>query len=303
MQAEELKRTARNRWRSIFNSLGIDVGYGSHQPCPVCGGKDRFRFDDKDGDGCYYCGGCGPGDGLSLVMKVFRISLPESIQKVAEIVGYCEINHQKVKKDPTKRLNAIWTSSVPLSGGDPASKYLRNRGLLYRPDCLRFCKSCFEPDTKKNMPAMIALVKDMNGDNITIHRTYISYEGNKANIRSPKKLMPGKKKISGCAIRLFSPGEVLGVAEGIETSIACKQLLDIPTWAAISTSGVESFIPPDGIKKIIIFADRDPNYAGEKAAYSLAHKLYVQDFIVDVVVPDILGDFNDVLVNQSPKNT
>ena len=41
-----------------------------HGPCPVCGGKDRFRFDDKGGTGSFYCSQCGPGDGIELVKRL-----------------------------------------------------------------------------------------------------------------------------------------------------------------------------------------------------------------------------------------
>ena len=43
-----------------------------HQACPVCGGSDRFRFDDKEGRGTWFCNQCGAGDGLKLVESVQR---------------------------------------------------------------------------------------------------------------------------------------------------------------------------------------------------------------------------------------
>ena len=61
---------ARHRWREILPQLGIETRFltNKHGPCPLCGGKDRFRFDDKDGSGSYYCR-CGPGVGVILVCK------------------------------------------------------------------------------------------------------------------------------------------------------------------------------------------------------------------------------------------
>ena len=35
--------------------------------CPMCGGKDRFRFDDKGGRGTWICSQCGAGDEIELV--------------------------------------------------------------------------------------------------------------------------------------------------------------------------------------------------------------------------------------------
>ncbi len=53
--------------------LGMKVIKNRHQACPVCGGADRFRFDDKRGRGTWFCNQCGAGDGLKLVEKVFGV--------------------------------------------------------------------------------------------------------------------------------------------------------------------------------------------------------------------------------------
>ena len=50
-----------HRWLAILPALGVPSHFlrNKHGPCPVCGGKDRFRFDDKDGKGTFFCNGCG----------------------------------------------------------------------------------------------------------------------------------------------------------------------------------------------------------------------------------------------------
>ena len=59
---------AQGHWTKILISNGIDEKFlkNKHGPCPVCGGKDRFRFDNKDGRGTFFCNHCGPGDGVGL---------------------------------------------------------------------------------------------------------------------------------------------------------------------------------------------------------------------------------------------
>jgi formamidopyrimidine-DNA glycosylase len=37
-------------------------------PCPMCGGKDRWRFTDIDGKGTWWCNGCRGGNGFALAM-------------------------------------------------------------------------------------------------------------------------------------------------------------------------------------------------------------------------------------------
>ncbi|EMK4050013.1 DNA primase, partial [Salmonella enterica subsp. enterica serovar Newport] len=58
-----------------------------HQSCPVCGGSDRFRFDDKQGRGTWFCNQCGAGDGLKLVEKVFGVTPSEAAGKVNAVTG------------------------------------------------------------------------------------------------------------------------------------------------------------------------------------------------------------------------
>ncbi|MDM4912857.1 primase-helicase zinc-binding domain-containing protein [Escherichia coli] len=55
----------------VLAGLSIDVPDSSrrHAPCPACGGKDRFRFDDN-GRGSFICNQCGAGDGLDLIKRV-----------------------------------------------------------------------------------------------------------------------------------------------------------------------------------------------------------------------------------------
>ena len=297
------KELAQGKWDEIYSALGISVGTGKHQPCPVCHGRDRFRLIKDHPNGEYYCNGCKPGDGLSLVMKYFNIDYKSACEKVDAVLGvkssfgydaeakrkYREAKEQyKKNKD---RLIYLWKNSKRLTGKCDASLYLKRRGLSVIPDtaALRYIESCHEPDTGKKYSAMLSTFY-MPGDKaeaVTIHRTYLNGSG-KAPIEKPRKLMPGLKQLAGGAVRLFECNDVLGVAEGVETAIAAHELWDIPVWATLSTSLMESFEPPRNIKHILIFADKDMNYAGERAAYVLANRLCVKNKIhVDVEVPKL----------------
>lgn len=63
---------------------------GRHGPCPGCGGKDRFRFDDREGGGTFICsqGGRGnlAGDGFELLKHITGKSFPQVLEMVGEIV-------------------------------------------------------------------------------------------------------------------------------------------------------------------------------------------------------------------------
>ena len=305
MDAKQIKQQANGKWHGVMSALGISVpgDTNQHSACPICGpgeNSHRFRFDDKNGDGTWICTQCGAGDGIELVKRSKNISLPDTLKMIAGVSGACECKPKPHKPDidPAKALNSLWQSSKPLDGKDPVSQYLRARGLVIeRPKCLRYCPQCYESKTKTHYPAMIAKVTSPDGKPVSLHRTYLDGKGGKAQLESPKKLMKGKSGIKGSAIRLYPPkDDLIGVAEGVETAISATQLFSIPTWALISTSIMEGFVPPDGIRRVTIFADNDSNYAGQKSAYALANKLFLKDYIVEVVVPDEVGDFNDVVL-------
>ena len=97
MKINEITTEAVGKWQSIFNSLGIEVGNGKHCPCPVCGGKDRFRFDNKNGRGTYICNQCGSGDGLELIKNYYHFDSKKASSKVAECLNLN--NHKATSSD------------------------------------------------------------------------------------------------------------------------------------------------------------------------------------------------------------
>lgn len=87
-QLDDVKAKAQGLWdNTIFPSFGIEVVFKKKKPCPACGGRDRFRYDDKNGNGDYICQHCGAGDGFSLIQKCTHLSFPDAIAEVAAIVG------------------------------------------------------------------------------------------------------------------------------------------------------------------------------------------------------------------------
>lgn len=92
-----VKHLSIGRWQEIFSRLGISIPEnGKHGPCPVCGGKDRFRCDDKEGRGTWICSQCPPnngsdiaaGDGFDLVRRANGCAtMKQAFQTVAEMLG------------------------------------------------------------------------------------------------------------------------------------------------------------------------------------------------------------------------
>ena len=295
---DQVKRDSTGRWFAIFAHLGINVGDGRHTKCPICqNGKNHFRCDDKDGKGTWICT-CGAGDGWKMLQEVLDCSFKEAIEQVAPIVGTLpERMIPKEKAIDPQILRNLIKNSTKSEKGDLVSRYLSGRGTTLLPGNLRSCNKCYDPERKGEYPAMLAIVQDHEGTAVTIHRTFVDPDtGGKAKIDKPKKLMPGLKKLTGCAIRLFEPQNgAIGLAEGIETAAACTEKFMLPTWACISNTIMESFIPPKGIRKIYIFGDNDKSFAGQKSAYVLANRLVLKKYEVEVIIPNEVGDFLDGL--------
>ena len=84
----EVTSAAAGRWPYVLAGLSIDVPDSSrrHSPCPACGGKDRFRFDDN-GRGSFICNQCGAGDGLDLIKRVNNCDTTEAAHLAADVLG------------------------------------------------------------------------------------------------------------------------------------------------------------------------------------------------------------------------
>lgn len=193
---------------------------------------------------------------------------------------------------PRQWIERVWASTVP-AAGTPAEAYLRGRGIaLAVPDCLRFARSCRHGATKQSLPAMVAAVTGPDGDRVAVHRTYLGEGGAGKAPVEPAKASLGP--VSGGAVRLAPAGEVLGMAEGIETALSAMQLSDLPTWACISAGGLRAVIVPPGVRRVIIFADRDK--PGAAAARDARDRLSGEGREVTVLFPaGGVNDFNDLM--------
>lgn len=302
MSRTNVRGVAAGRWRDILLSLGVDERTlnGKHCPCPMCGGKDRFRFDDKEGRGTYFCSGCGAGDGVQLAMGITGLPFKEAAREIERLAGSAQVVDRHKKLSNGERiavLARVWSESVPLQLGDEAFQYLTGRGLRLQtaPSNLRLHPSLpYRDDCKVlKFAAMVARVTGPDGSGVSLHRTYL--QGSmKAPVAQPKKLMPGLPLV-GAAIRLTPVADRLGIAEGIETALAASELFGMPVWSCIHAQGVESFLPPVGVKEIVIYADNDPNFTGQSAAYRSANRLKLMGYEVTVCVPPNDGDWLDQL--------
>lgn len=290
------------RWPSIYQALGINVGNGKHCPCPACGGEDRFRFDNNRGMGNWICNNCGAGDGWSLIQNVLGCTFPEAVKAVNNVLGSTVVAEVKKKQPNIKYMKELYRGSEPLAEdhqySSAATLYLNKRKLNVYPPTLRCHPGVWEPETRITHPAMLATFSDKDGRASTLQITYLTQLGNKASIKTVKRIMTPKYPMQGGAVRLFPVGRVLGVAEGVETAIACHEGWGVPVWATLSASLLEAFEPPIEVEKLIIFGDNDSTFTGQAAAYSLAKKVS-RKYNVSVEIPGLVDtDWLDEMFNQ-----
>lgn len=318
---------ANGRWPNILESLGINTSYLKikHGPCPVCGGKDRFRFDDKEGRGTFYCNQCGAGAGVKLLQLYHGWDFETAIRQLGGVLGVQAGLYEPIQikvildKQPVvqkayrreqvevrqKQLQNVWRCSSPVIIGDPVDRYLQARGIKLNnfPSVLRFHSALPYYDDDRSLlglfPALVALVQKVKGEVVTLHRTYLG-DGCKANVPKPKKLMspitPGAS--NGAAISLYEPcNGKLVLAEGIETALAIHVATHLPVWATVSANGMERVILPPYVTEVTIAIDNDESNAGQKSANKLRKRLLAEGRKVRCVMPPTVGhDFNDVLL-------
>lgn len=283
---------ARGKWRGVLLTLGIEARFltGKHGPCPLCGGKDRYRWDNRNGDGTYFCSGCGAGNAMDLLMAVKGWDFKKAAQEVDQVVGNVSAEPVKQAMPEARRvslLNDLWLGGVKVRDDSPVAAYLAMRGCsLPDTDCLRYVENCPVPDGG-TMPAMVAMVMGPDGKPATLHRTFLGPRG-KADMPNPRALMPGGLA-EGSAVRLSLHGERLGIAEGIETARASTRRFGLPCWAALNSVNLAKWRAPEGVRSIVIFGDNDPKFGGAAAAYECAHRNAVKGVEVEVRIPQQIG--------------
>lgn len=209
-------------------------------------------------------------------------------------------------------IRSRWLNALRFDASDPEQKplqlYLQRRAIADVDESflkdLRFERKFFDCESRQWHPTMLAAVRDVTGQLVTVHRTLLTGDGHKADVNVPKRLMrlPDGRTITGCAIRFGEPREVLALAEGIETALSVVVATGLPCWACICAHGLEAVVIPDGVREVLIFADKDRSLIGERAAQVLAERLKGGCVTTRVVtirdeIPETEKgiDFNDLL--------
>ena len=294
---------ARGKWPNILPALGIDKRFlvNKHGPCPMCEGKDRFRFDDKDGRGSYYCSQCGAGDGIELVKRALKVDFKGACREIEKHLGVAPvaIRNGPPAEKVVAEMKDIWRRSKPIGDVQATQRWWMARvgSVPDFPD-LRGIDALALPGAGVHA-AMLAKFRDEGGETVNMHRTFLAENGAKASIDEPRRVMPLPLPKGG-AVRLSPVDTALGIAEGIETAVAASILHGLGCWAALNALNLEWWSPPPSVAWVRIFGDNDKSGTGQAAAWSLAKRLRIKGLVATVELPPNEGeDWNDVLLQRA----
>lgn len=193
----------------------------------------------------------------------------------------------------------LWRRAHPVEG-TPAECYLRARGITMPvpPSALRCLPECAyrpdlddPPDTRRAWPALVAAVRDDDGELIGIQRTWLDPGGRgKAPVSSPRRSLG---RLRGGGVRIGRPGPVIAIGEGIETVLSLREIMpNLPVIAALSATQLVGFAFTAGTRRVYAIRDNDP--AGTRAVLTITARAETTGVDVRPIVPR-LGDLNDDL--------
>ncbi|EBA3496213.1 DNA primase [Salmonella enterica] len=301
MNVTETVKQACGHWPRIIPALGVKVIKNRHQSCPVCGGSDRFRFDDKEGRGTWFCNQCGAGDGLKLVEKVFGVTPSEAAGKVNAVTGNLspvapEVIAVAEAETVADRKAAAGLAAKLMEKTRPATSnaYLTRKGF-HALECLTLTAIHKTGGVMFRAGDVVVPLYDDTGALVNLQ--LINADGLKRTLKGGQvkgacHVIEGKKQA----------GKRLWIAEGYATALTVHHLTSETVMVALSSVNLLSLASLARQKspacQIVLAADRDLNCDGQSKAAVAA------DACEGVVaLPPVFGDWNDAFIQYGEEAT
>ncbi|EBC2543466.1 toprim domain-containing protein [Salmonella enterica] len=301
MNVTETVKQACGHWPRILPALGVKVIKNRHQSCPVCGGSDRFRFDDKEGRGTWFCNQCSAGDGLKLVEKVFGVTPSEAAGKVNAVTGNLspvapEVIAVAEAETVADRKAAAGLAAKLMEKTRPATSnaYLTRKGF-HALECLTLTAIHKTGGVMFRAGDVVVPLYDDTGALVNLQ--LINADGLKRTLKGGQvkgacHVIEGKKQA----------GKRLWIAEGYATALTVHHLTSETVMVALSSVNLLSLASLARQKspacQIVLAADRDLNCDGQSKAAVAA------DACEGVVaLPPVFGDWNDAFIQYGEEAT
>ncbi|WP_411680201.1 DUF927 domain-containing protein [Aeromonas hydrophila] len=298
----DVSLAARGQWPAILAELGLSIPKrGQHGPCPACGGKDRFRLDDKEGRGTWICTQCGAGDGLTLLAKATHKSTKEAAQEVAALLGLsasgldeqelaarrqnAEQIAAKARQDEEKAKRKACTRAASIMRDciKGRSPYL---ALKHLPDWLADTNQTLIREARHNFPqgSLVIPLTDENDQLVNVQ--LIDAQGE-------KRYLAGGQKAG--AFHRLTGGLQVAICEGYATGVSVHLATGATIYCAMDTGNLlavaEIAKRREGAEPLLIAGDNDaqidsnPGQAKAQQAAAVVGGL--------VCLPHEAGDWND----------
>ena len=190
----------------------------------------------------------------------------------------------------------IWEAGRPL-GGTLSARHCAQRSIsrpLPGPEVLRHggqTPVSAYAETRHHRPALLAAISDKDGAFTAVEVTYLAPNARRAiDLRLSRKTVGPSP--ANCAVRIDGAAPQMLVGEGLFTTLSASARFGLPAWALMSTRNLRHWRPPQGVRDVLIAADRGVD--GEASAEQLRAGLVAAGLKARVALPpEGLGDWNE----------
>ncbi|AUR86574.1 coil containing protein [Vibrio phage 1.086.O._10N.222.51.F8] len=293
------------QWRTVLENYSVKLPSNKkHGACPVCGGKDRFRFDDKNGLGTWYCSQCPEQSGGGL--KLLSMYLGKTTMATAkELVGddlhrsiapkrIHTVNHDEVRAaniEQAKKGAKLMVDAATMA----SHSYMDNKGFsgewLVNGEPMMSREGITQPGELLLVP-----VYKSSGSGITelVNVQKITKDGKK------RPLFGGD--MQGVHHVIDGATKNIAIAEGFATGVTINQATKWKTYVSFNTGNLAAAVKqakddnPEA--NVIIFGDHDKldethnrrpgEYYATQAAAAYGAGVVIPDMDIDIT-----GDWDD----------
>lgn len=299
----DVAAAACGHWPELLAAVGIDIPRrGKHGPCPACGGKDRFRLDDKTGFGTFICSQCGSGDGLDLVCRVTNKSPKEAAELIAPLVGLsaggldpvelerihqqqqARAEQERKRSEQQRQKAARRAADIMADTGQGESPYLERKGLEW-PQATINSTLIREGGENFHAGSLVVALTDEGGALVNVQ--LIRADGT-------KRYLHGGQKAG--AFHRIEGGELEVICEGYATGLSVHQATGASIYCAMDAGNLHAVAQiarrQHPKARILLCGDNDEGTQGNPGKAKSEQAAVAIGGLV-ALPPEFSGDWND----------